>query len=41
VSDVTDLVAYVAGGEATIHAVRAVLVARGLERKAIKWEKFW
>jgi phenol/toluene 2-monooxygenase (NADH) P5/A5 len=35
------LVAYVAGGEATIHAVRDRLVARGMERKAVKWEKFW
>jgi phenol hydroxylase P5 protein len=35
------LVAYVAGGEATIHAVRDVLTARGMERKAVKWERFW
>ena len=40
-SDVGGLVAYVAGGEATIHAVRDLLVAKGLERKAVKWEKFW
>jgi ferredoxin-NADP reductase len=39
--DGRDLVAYVAGGDATIKAVRAALMARGLERKAIKWEKFW
>jgi NAD(P)H-flavin reductase len=34
-------VAYVAGGEGTIKRVREVLMARGLERKAIKWERFW
>ncbi len=34
-------VAYVAGGEATIKRVREILMARGLERKAIKWERFW
>jgi NAD(P)H-flavin reductase len=41
VTDVTGLVAYVAGGEGTIKAVRGVLMAKGLERKAVKWEKFW
>ena len=41
VSDVNGLVAYVAGGEATIKAVRAALMAKGMERKAVKWEKFW
>ena len=41
VADVTGLVAYVAGGEATIKAVRAALMAKGMERKAVKWEKFW
>jgi len=41
VTDVARLVAYVAGGEATIHRVRDVLTARGLERRAVKWEKFW
>jgi ferredoxin-NADP reductase len=41
VGDVTGLVAYVAGGEATIKAVRAALMAKGMERKAVKWEKFW
>jgi ferredoxin-NADP reductase len=35
------LIAYVAGGEGTIHAVRDLLTARGMERKAVKWEKFW
>lgn len=36
-----DLVAYVAGGEAMIKRVREILRARGLERKAIRWERFW
>ena len=39
--DIAGLVAYVAGGEATIKAVRATLVARGMERRAVKWERFW
>lgn len=39
--DVAGLVAYVAGGEATIKAVRAMLMAKGMERRAVKWEKFW
>ena len=39
--DVAGLVAYVAGGETTIKAVRAALTARGMERRAVKWEKFW
>ena len=34
-------VAYVAGGEGTIARVREVLMAKGLERKAVKWERFW
>jgi NAD(P)H-flavin reductase len=34
-------VAYVAGGQGTIKRVRELLLARGLERKAIKWERFW
>jgi NAD(P)H-flavin reductase len=35
------MVAYVAGGETTIKHVRAILIGRGLERKAIRWERFW
>ena len=35
------LIAYVSGGETMIHRVRDVLTGRGLERKAVKWEKFW
>jgi NAD(P)H-flavin reductase len=41
VASADDLVAYVAGGEATIQRVRQVLMAKGLERKAVRWEKFW
>ena len=41
VTDVGGLVAYVAGGEAAINRVREVLMAKGLERRAVKWEKFW
>lgn len=35
------LVAYVAGGAATITTTRSVLMARGLDRKSVKWEKFY
>jgi NAD(P)H-flavin reductase len=38
---VENLVAYVAGGERTIHEIRDLLVTKGLSRKAVKWEKFW
>lgn len=41
VTDVTGLVAYVAGSAATITGVREALMAKGLERRAVKWEKFW
>ena len=41
VADVVGLVGYVSGSESMIHQVRDVLVARGLDRKAVKWEKFW
>jgi ferredoxin-NADP reductase len=41
VADVSGVVAYVAGGEAAINRVREVLMAKGLERRAVKWEKFW
>ena len=40
-SDTRDLVAYVSGGGATIDGVREVLMARGLDRKSVRWEKFW
>src|SRR5437870_2573621 len=35
------LVAYVAGGGATIKTAREGLMARGLDRKSVKWEKFY
>jgi len=38
---VEGLVTYVAGGARTIYATREVLMARGLERKSVKWEKFY
>jgi ferredoxin-NADP reductase len=41
VSDVAGAVAYVAGSGEAINRVRDVLMARGLERKAVRWEKFW
>jgi ferredoxin-NADP reductase len=41
VTDVNDLLAYVSGGGTTIDRVREVLVAKGMDRKAVKWEKFW
>jgi NAD(P)H-flavin reductase len=41
VTEVAGIVACVAGGGGTIAAVREVLTAKGLERKAVKWEKFW
>ena len=39
--DTRDLVAYVSGGGAMIDAVREVLMAKGLDRKSVRWEKFW
>lgn len=39
--DPAGLVAYVAGGDATIRAVRDVLTDRGMDRKAVRWERFW
>lgn len=39
--DARGLIAYVCGGGETINRVRDVLMAKGLDRKAVKWEKFW
>lgn len=39
--DTRDLVAYVSGGGAAIDSVREALMARGLDRKSVRWEKFW
>ncbi len=33
--------AYVAGGAQTIKTTREVLMSRGLDRKSVKWEKFY
>ena len=41
VHSVDRLVAYVCGGGETINRVRAVLVRKGMDRKSVKWEKFW
>jgi NAD(P)H-flavin reductase len=41
VDDVDGLVACVAGGQRAIDRVREVLMARGLERRAVRWERFW
>jgi ferredoxin-NADP reductase len=38
---VDKLVVYVCGGGETINKVRDVLVKRGMDRKSVKWEKFW
>ena len=38
---VDKLVVYVCGGGETINKVRDVLVAKGMDRKSVKWEKFW
>jgi ferredoxin-NADP reductase len=41
VIDPRDLVAYVCGGGPMVDAVRAALMARGLDRRSVRWEKFW
>jgi ferredoxin-NADP reductase len=38
---VAELVVYVSGSGAMIRRVREVLVAKGLDRRAVRWEKFW
>jgi ferredoxin-NADP reductase len=38
---VDHLVVYVCGGGETIHRVRDVLVKKGMDRRNVKWEKFW
>ena len=35
------VIAYVSGSGQMINAVRDVLMARGLDRKSVRWEKFW
>lgn len=41
VASVDGLVAYVSGSGELIGRVRQVLVAKGMERKAVRWERFW
>lgn len=41
VHSVDKLVVYVCGGGDAVNAVRDVLVEKGMDRKSIKWEKFW
>jgi phenol hydroxylase P5 protein len=41
VHSVERLVVYVCGGGETIQKVREVLVRKGMDRKSVKWEKFW
>ena len=41
VQSVEGLVAYLCGGGAMINKVRDVLMAKGLDRKSVRWEKFW
>mgnify|MGYP001765448597 CR=1 FL=1 len=41
VPSVEGLAAYVAGGETTIHRVRDLLVGKGMDRKSVRWERFW
>jgi hypothetical protein len=31
----------VCGGADAVNAVRDVLVKKGMDRKSVKWEKFW
>ena len=41
VHSVDRLIVYVCGGGETIQKVRDVLVRKGMDRKSVKWEKFW
>ena len=41
VHSVDKLVVYVCGGGGTVNAVRDALVKKGMDRKSVKWEKFW
>ena len=41
VASIAGLIAYVSGGGEMINKVRQVLMAKGMDRKAVKWEKFW
>ena len=41
VHSVDRLAVYVCGGGETINRVRDALVKKGMDRKSVKWEKFW
>ena len=41
VHSVDRLQVYVCGGGQTINRVRDTLVRKGMDRKSVKWEKFW
>jgi ferredoxin-NADP reductase len=41
VHSVDRLVVYVCGGGETIQKVRDALVRKGMDRKSVRWEKFW
>jgi phenol hydroxylase P5 protein len=41
VHSVDRLLVYVCGGGETIQKVRDVLVRKGMDRKSVRWEKFW
>jgi ferredoxin-NADP reductase len=41
VHGINKLLIYVCGGGETINKVRDVLVKKGMDRKSVKWEKFW
>jgi phenol hydroxylase P5 protein len=41
VHSVDRLVVYVCGGGDAVNAVRDALVKKGMDRKSVKWEKFW
>lgn len=41
VHSVDRLLVYVCGGGGTINRVRDALMAKGMDRKSVRWEKFW
>lgn len=41
VGDVERLLVYVCGGGETVDRVRSALVAKGMDRRSVRWEKFW
>jgi NAD(P)H-flavin reductase len=41
IHSVDRLVIYVCGGDETIRRVRDALVKKGMDRKSVRWEKFW